>query len=526
MRDLPCTRLLFALLALSSLFFACQKNNLNDAELAEHTAEYAFPLMSTQLNLRDLMFEILNDTLGGDTIVVNPDNTMTLYYSGDVAEKPATDIFEFFKFPDAPIPVADTLYDFPLTVPDSVFIRRADVAAGKMNVVIKNGFTEPITGAFYIPQMSKNGVVFKYPFAIAAGALSISPQFDLAGYLLLSDNNKLQFRYEAYLPDGTRVQIPESSPGVPGVGVLLSGFTLSYVEGYWGNSEYDLTRDTIDIDINNTSLKGNVQVKDPKVTMTVSNSWGFPTRGVVKYLSFLGKDGKEYKLESTVFNGDSIDFAYPSLAAGEVGQTKFTHVVLDGTNSNIAEIFNAQPVRLIYEVSGISNAKKDPTIVGFLTDKSTIALHMSVELVLEGSAQDFGAEQILNLNFGDYADIDTSHIEAVEFKLVTENATPIGAALQLYFQDSSGVSLDSLFIGAPRAIMEAAPVGADGIATGQTRTETFVPMDIDRFDRVRQSEKLLLRTFFTTANGGTTPVKLLATQSTAIKLGLKVKTRY
>ncbi|MBL7775957.1 MAG: hypothetical protein JNK89_08130 [Saprospiraceae bacterium] len=522
----PWLRILLPALLLGSLYSACKKTSLDDVDIAEHTAEYAFPLFSTTLNLKDLMFEVLNDSLGGDTIVVNPDNTMTLYYSGDVAEKPATDIFEFFKFPDAPIPVADTLYAFPLKVPDSVYIHRADVLSGVMTLIINNGLPEKVTGTFSIPQMSKNGQVFKVPFSIDAGKLFISPAYDVSGYLLLSDNNTLQFQYEAYLPDGTRVKFPEVSPGTPGVGIFLTNFTLSYVEGYWGFSEYPLTLDTIDIDINQTNLKGNVRVKDPKVTMTVLNSWGFPTRGVIKYLSFIGQDGQEYKLESTLFNGDSVDFAYPSLLAGEVGQTKYTYLVLDSDNSNIVEIFNSQPTQLIYEVAGISNAKKDSSIVGFLTDKSTIALRMSVELVLEGSAQDFGAEQTLDLSFGNYSDLDTSNIESVEFKLVTENETPIGSALQLYFLDSADVALDSLFLGPPQAIMQAAPIDANGNAVGSKRTETFVPMDITRFDRVRQSEKILLKTFFTTAEGGLVPVKLLATQNATVKLGLKVKTRY
>ncbi len=505
-------------------FSACDKS-LNDVELAERTPEYAFPLFSTEIGLRDLMQTVLNDTLGGDTIVVNPDNTMTLYYSGDVAEKPATDIFEFFKFPDAPIPVADTFYRFPFNVPDSVYIHRADVLSGTLNVIVNNLLPYPITGTFSILQMSKNGQPFTYQFTVPSGQFVISPQYDLAGYLLLSDSNALEFRYDARDPDGNRVVLPETAPGIPGMGLLLNGFTLSYVEGYWGYSEYPLTLDTIDIDINQTSLKGNVKVKDPKVTMTVSNSWGFPTRGVVKHLSFIGQDGKDYKLESSVFFGDSIDFAYPSWAAGEVGQTKYTSVTLDEHNSNIAEIFNAQPVKLIYEVAGISNATKDTSIIGFLTDKSTIALRMSVELLLEGSVQDFGSEQILDLNFGDYAELDSSDIESVEFKIVTENTSPIGAKLQMYFQDEAGVALDSLFIGEPQPILQAPPVDANGIAIGSRRTETFVPMDITRFDRVRQSANILMRSYFTTAEGGLVPVKLLATQSAAVRMGLKVKLR-
>lgn len=521
-------RLLFPVLLLASLYPACQKASLNDVDVAEHTAEYAFPLFNTTLSMEELIFKVLNDTLSGDTIVVNPDNTMTLYYSGDVAEKPATDIFEFFNFPPnaPPIPVADTLYKYPLDVPDSVYVSRVDVLNGDMTIIIINSLSEPVTGVFSIPQMSKDGKVFEYPFTVGANSNIFSPVFKLSGYTLLSDSNTLEFKYSAFLPNGTRVKLPEPFPGLPAVGVSLQNFALSYMQGYWGFSEYPLTRDTIDIDINQTNLKGNVRIKDPKVTMVVSNSWGFPTRGVVKYLSFLGQDGQEYKLVSSVFNNDSIDFNYPSYAAGEIGQTKYTNIVLDGTNSNIADIFNAQPTRLIYEVAGISNAEKDPNIIGFLTNESTIALSMNVELVLEGSVQDFGAEQTLDLNFGSYSDIDTSTIEEVEFKVVTENSTPIATALQLYFLDTMGQAVDSLFLGDPQFIMEAAPVDANGNVTGEKRTETFVTMDVDRFDRVRQSEKILLRTFFTTANGGQTYVKLLATQEATVKLGLKIKTRY
>ncbi|MBK6929633.1 MAG: hypothetical protein IPH12_01775 [Saprospirales bacterium] len=453
--------LLFPVLVLASMYPACKKANLDDAAFAEHTAEYAFPLFNTTLSLKDLMFKVLNDSLSGDTIVVNADNTMTLYYSGDVAEKPASDIFAFFNFPPnaPPIPVPDSLYAYPLEVPDSVFVRRTDVLTGDMIVIIFNSLPEPVHGVFSIPQMSKNGVVFEYPFTVGANSNIFSPTFNLGGYTLLSDSNTLQFRYEAYLPGGERIVFPEPFPGFPGVGISLQNFTLSYVEGYWGFSEYPLTLDTIDIDINQTNLKGNVQVKDPKVTMTISNSWGFPTRGVVKYLSFIGKDGEEYKLESSVFNNDSIDFDYPSWVAGEIGQTKYTHVVLDGTNSNIATIFNAQPTQLIYEVAGISNAKRDPSIIGFLTNESTIALRMNVELVLEGSVQDFGAEQTLDLNFGSYGDIDTAHIESVEFKVVTENQTPIATALQLYFLDENAQAVDFPFCRRPAVYHGSRPGG-------------------------------------------------------------------
>ncbi len=518
-------RHLFKIAALTGCLFACQKLSLDDMEVAERTGEYAFPVLSTQIGLQDLVLKVLNDSVSSDTVIIHPDQTMTLFYSGDVAEKPATDIFRFFNFPDLPVPINDTFYRYPFNTPDSVYIRRVEVGGGEMNLIVNNARNEPITGTFYIVQMSKNGQPFALPFSVPAKQTFISPPIDLSGYTLTSDSNRLEFRYEAYLPDGTRIKIDEVLPGIAGIGIRIQGFLASYMEGYWGYSEYPLTRDTIDIDINQTNLKGNVQIKNPKVTMTISNSWGFPTRGVVKYLSFIGKDGKEYALKSNVFFGDSIDFNYPSWAAGEIGQTKETHVVLDSTNSNIAEIFNAQPIRLIYEVAGISNARKDPSIVGFLTDKSTIALRMKVELLLEGSAKDFSAEQTLGVNFGQFADFDTSRIESVEFKVVTENTTPIGSTLQLYFLDDDGRPLDSLFSGPPPFVVQAASVDANGIAVGTKRSETFAPMDVERFSRARQAKSMLLRAAFTTAQDGQVPVKLLANQGIALRLGLKVRTR-
>jgi hypothetical protein len=497
---------------------ACVKTDFDDLELADHESEFAFPLFNTTLNLKDLMLKVLNDTLSGDTITVNPDGTMTLYYTGDVAQKPATDLFA--SFTGGYFPLLDTIGTSPIDTLEGVTIYRADLKKGRIQITALYSGLDTLTCKLRIPQMSKNGVMFTYDFKLLPQTTFYSPPLDVAGFVLQSSSNTLEFIYEAYTPSGERVKIE------PGVLISFETLEFSYLEGYWGFQRYELIRDTIEIDINQTDLKGDVTVKNPKVTMRISNSWGFPTRGVVKYLSFIGQNGEEIPLESTVFVDSAVDFNYPQFALGEVGQTKYTDLYLDETNSNIAEIFNAQPTRLIYEVDGISNAQQDPDIIGFLTDSSIISLKMQVELLLEGTAKNFGAEQTLDLNFGDFGDIDTSNIQEVEFKLVTENGTPISSELQLYFLDDAGVAIDSLFNDGSRFIMQAAPVNGDGVATGVTRTENFIPMSIERFNRIREAKKAYLKTFFTTAEGGTVPVKLLADNQATVKMGMKVTTRF
>jgi hypothetical protein len=513
-----------ALLATTLLWAACRKSDFSNAELADHTAEFAFPLFSTELQLKDLLFNILNDTLSGDTIFVNADNTMTLFYTGDVAQKPATDIFNFLQA--GAFPMADSTLSNPIQAPGGVTVRIADLLSGTMGFILTNTTTDTLRGYFEVPPMSLNGVVFRsQDFTIAPSQTWNSGPLDLTGQRLASDNGILTFKYFAYKSDGTRVLVPN---GFSNVFVVFLNLKFSYVEGYWGYQLYPLTRDTIEIDINQTELKGDVRVKDPKVTMRISNSWGFPTRGIIKYLSFIGQNGEEIPLNSTIFQEDAngnkfVDFDYPAFAANEIGQTKYTDITLDASNSNIADIFNAQPTRLIYEVDGVSNAELDPNLIGFLTDESTISLQLRVELVLEGSVKNFGAEQTLNLDFGEFGSLDSAGIEDVEFKLVTENSTPISTALQIYFRDEAGIYLDSLFDNGPRDILRAAPINAEGIAIGTTRTEEFVPMSADRFDRIRTAKDAFLKTAFTTAEGGQVPVKLLATDKAVVKMGIKVR---
>jgi hypothetical protein len=515
-----------ALLTLSLGLNSCNKNDLEEAKLAEHTAEFAFPLFSTNLLLKDLMFKVLNDTLSGDTLLINADNTMTLYYTGDVAEKPALDIYkEYFQL--IPIPFGkDTSFSNPIQTPAGLTVSKAVFKSGIIIFYLKNVRADTLSGYFEITQMEKNGQVFRYPFSNILPGKILQESYSLGGEKLFSKNDTITFKYVAYNKKGERVIVPgEPNLFQSNVTVINTNLIFSYLEGYWGFSKYDLTRDTIEIDINQTNLEGGVTIKNPQVTMQIANSWGFPTRGSIKYLSFIGRDGKEYPLKSTALDKGYVDFEYPSLAKGEIGQTKYTEVFMDENNSNIAEIFNSQPTRLIYQVNGISNANQDPTITGFITDNSTIKLGVRVELVLEGAAKNFGAEQTLDLDFGSYADLDSADIQEVEFKLVSENTTPITSDVQIYFRDENQRIVDSLFTGGAKPIMEAAPVNAAGISTGVKRTENFIPMSKARFDNIRKTKTAELKTSFTTANGGTQFVKLLANNSVTVKMGMKVKVK-
>jgi hypothetical protein len=521
-RTLP----LAVLIALS--WQGCKKSDLENTQLADHSAEFAFPLFNTSLEVNDLVSNILEENAEGDTLIINPDNTITLSYSGDVTEKKATDIFDFLSAPG--LPVDSSYVQLSLMGVDGVSLRKADLSGGTMSVIMANTLSEKIVGTFYFPSMvNAAGVPYSVPFSINPGGTFFSFPTNLDGWSLNADVNIITLRYDAYLPDGTQVLRIPPNGSTPSAGVLFQNLTFHYMEGYWGKLDFPLSTDTIEIDINQTNLNGNVKVKNPKVTITVFNSYGFPTRGIIKYLRFRSKTGELIELESPLIQTGTetgIDFDYPSYAENEIGQTKTTTFYFDETNSNIAEVFNSQPVEMIYEVAGLANANADPGLIGFLTDSSTVRMNLKVELLLEGQLKNFSADQEINLDFGDFA--SETLFDSAEFKLVTENRMPLASHLQVYFRDANNVTLDSLFLDGAQDVIRSAPVNANtGLTTGETRTETYIPFSAARFENLRQNaKKAYLQTAFSTAEDGTVPVKILTTQGCTVKMGARVKRKF
>lgn len=512
-----------ALLAAAWLFASCKKEFALDG-IAPHESEVAFPVFSTRLGVAELLPKLLSDTLAGDTLLFMPDGSVAIFYASKIAEKRILDVFKFADTTFA-VPLFDTvtIYDDKIA-PDSLSIRRAHIKSGRTKFVVAKGASEPTTGRLRVLEMSKNGVPFTLDFAVPANGNFISPEIDLAGYDLNSPDDRLTYVYEAYTPSGQRVKFPDIIPGLPSVAVHSIRINYSYLEGYWGYEEYPLDKARIELDINKLDLQGEVILADPRLTFTVENSFGFPTSGRIKSLRFEGRDGIFRDLTSTNIGPDgAVEYNYPTLA--QVGQFVPTTFRFDRTNSNIAAIFNSQPVAVEYEIVGVSNIKKDNSIIGFMTDSSAVQFEVQVELPLEGAVKDFPATSLADLDLSRLDDLDKSKFGDIELKLVAENGLPLGATAQIEFLNQNDVPFDSLFADGPSPLMAAAPVDAQGIATAPSRTETFIPMSIARLEGLKKARRARVRTFFTSSQGGTVPVKVLSSMAATVKMGMKIKVK-
>lgn len=499
---------LFILLAAILGFAGCKQiDELEGIDRIDYNAQYAIPLVNTKVSIQDILEDFEEDA----SLIIDPDGQIRFHYRGDVLSQTSDDIFAAINAAlGFPIELTEHRMPLPIQLPNDMDIDRMDLKKGRLTYGFRNPNEEPISVTLRFPEVTKNGNVLSFQFNMPAWsgsgefplASNIIAPASLEGYRIVPVNDSIYIEYEALLSNGENVEIPAV--------LVLEDIEIGYAEGYLGNELHEGGRDTIEIDFFENYLQGNIYFADPRISFNIENSFGIPTRSVVHTFEVITVNDDILQLESPhIDNG--IDFPYPTIE--EVGETKYKTFDFTKDNSNIDVVLGSGPIAIDYDVDALTNPDSLTSIRGFITDSSYYKVQVEVDLPLYGQAIDFIARDTFELNFSDYTDVTSA-----EFKLVTENALPMGVDIQGYFMDENGTVLDSLLDSQQRAIA-AAPVDSEGYASTSVEQITFAPFPAERFEKIRNSVRLLIVAGFSTYNDGEVSVRILATQEVTVKLG-------
>ncbi len=496
--------LLFLGIALVFVISCNQISEFEGIEVGNYNGELAAPLFQSTISLQELLEEIDENT----SLLLEPDGKMRLNYRGDVATIVAEDVFEIP--PIAGTIIDDTLSKIPFEFDGDIEITYMYFNDGQMVFSFESFHVYDLDVNIKMPQLTKNGEIFQknisvdYEGSVPVSKLSI---FSLRDYELLPSEDSITVIYEAIrASNGQRDTLSNFTAGV-----LNLKFT--YAEGFLGNEIYEVDAGTINLDFFDTWTDSDVFFEDPTISLLVENSFGFPVRSLIEELSIVTIDGTEFPLESA-FLEDGIDFDYPAL--NEAGSSKFTRFDFNKENSNIREAVAAGPSSVTYDIKAETNADISSSTIGFMTDTSFFKVQVEVDLPIWGSVENFGAQDTFDIDFQSFDDLSE-----VEFKIVADNEIPLEASLQMYFVDTLGIRIDSLFPG-PTMIVNSAPIDEAGNATGMTTTTTFAPIPEERFTLIKAGTDLMLaQVIFSTIEQGQQSVWLEAAQSLNLRVGLK-----
>ncbi|MEY4903893.1 MAG: hypothetical protein RLZZ292_1708 [Bacteroidota bacterium] len=498
---------LLSLLAIQACRVSDSLTNIDDATFASHDAEYAIPLLQAKTSLQSIL-----ETKASSVLKIDADGSMKLVYSGDVIQRTAVDLFP--KLTQIPFVATDTFQKIGFqNIPGGLDVYKIEFKQGEMNYNILSSIKENVKVMLHIPDLTKNNVEFRdtvdafYIPGLTQGATFLGRIIDITGYKLNLQADTIIVKYDARNAKGERLKLNL-------LGGTLDNLQFSYLEGYMQNQVFNVDRQQIDIGLFDEFVNGSIYFEEPKFTINVRNSFGFPLATKANLVNVISVKHDTLPLESQYIK-DGIFFEYPKL--NEVGQTKKTTFQFNKDNSNIAEILGKGPRIIDYDIDCIGNPNGDVKL-GFATDSTKFVIGVDVELPIYGKAAGFASKKAYAVDFS-----KLTNAKKAEFKIVTDNQMPLQLGTQIYFRDDKQVVLDSLFEAsqAPANILEGATTDQQGNVTKPSHKETIVAIAPEKLNRIRSAKDALIKTYFsTTPNAGS--VRILSTQEVNIRIGVKV----
>ena len=490
----------FLLLSVGLIFlYSC--NELEDIETPEYQAEFAVPIIEeASISFPDLW---QNDD-PNQSLVIESDGRIVYKYKSPKAVVETLDLL-----PTLTVLLLETVPEnsnrVPISssIPIDLIIKEAQIIGGVFLLTFEaEGI--PSTSSkvvFTIPEITKDGV----PFEVETNTLLKSTELvDLTGYIIRPIDNQLTINHTAFDEAGNPIKLSNiTMSSTPQVQVL---------KGFVGRQIQTIPVGTIPIDIyDERFLNGSLTFAEPSISALIENAFGVPVRSRVDVLNAYRSDGPPVPIVYDAI--DAVDIQFPSVH--EIGETKFTELSLNHTNSNIAQVFSSQVTAIEYGLSAIINPENDTSITSFLTDTSFFTVEVLVEVPMIVSSNNFMATEIYDFAFNDIGDIEEG-----EFKLIIENELPLEADLQLYFLNEAGFAIDSLFQEVP-TLLKGAPVNQEGIATTAAETITYIPVTRKQIQRIQTAQQLQVQASFKTSGSLKQPVQLLATQEIRFRMGLR-----
>lgn len=474
----------------------------------EWRPEFAIPIANSSLSLKDVLAN--EDTTSA--IVPNDDNILQLIYEGNVLSNLGSEridlpqINEVETITNIPAPPGtnsitfnDTL-DFASTT--GVEVDSMLLKAGQFVITFTSSGDLPIEVVLTIDGLKNaQGNAFQQTFNLpqsTGGSNTIDAgTFQLDGYTLDmtlngSTFNRLALKYEIKVSNnGSTARVINSLR----LNTSLRGMQFKDFWGYIGTGSFDLKSDTLDIQVLRNAIDDNtlIYLSNPFLEVRIVNTYGVPLNLDFDYLNALyGGAGGSDKITDTL--GQPFEDNIIALNFNLDGSADTTRVVLNN-KSNIDEVISKLVREIAYDSKALPNPPASGTFRNYVSDQSKIDLDVSLVLPLSGAVNNF---QII-----DTLDIELDGVDEVtsgELRTIVSNGFPLGVDLELIFTDANIIPIDTIKVENGNLI-PAAPVDPiTGKVIGKTDSQTDILVTGDRWAKLKDSKKLLLRATMATTN--------------------------
>jgi len=536
------------LIIVSYIVLGCYKKEFSNLKLANAQPEYLYPLLDAQLNLKD----IVDPNKKKLNIIVDSNGYYTFIYYNNFFQQYVTDLLQIGDLSiseseglTAPeitaLPVSGSVTrnfanSFTIASPNGEKLKTLTLQSGSIPFNISSTFKHNIQLTLTFPYITKNAVPLSTVISINYGGtvpVISNNNIDLSGYTIdLSQKNTTTntISYTASMKVTYIAGNPINGAQQISITTGLSGMQYSYADGYIGQYTVTIPLDTVSIGVFNNAYTGNVFFTNPVVQAYIYNSIGAPSDikidslSAISYPSLQSSTTTNTQITGAGIINANIPIGFPTTS--QQGQLIQTLIQLDRTNSNVQTVFNPAPNKIIFQMTGTINPAGNTGTLDFVTDSSKINIAGEVQVPMQGYVKQLVLlDTIRNMTYPSLAIPGNNNVSILKagFNINLQNGFPMNARLQMYFLDSNGKVIDSLFSAGTQLIASGA-IDNTGKVTTPTNTFFKEVFTEQRYNTITtQSSTAVLYAFFNTANNGTTSVSIYPSYQIKANIGIDVQ---
>ncbi|MEM7298259.1 MAG: hypothetical protein AAF391_08340 [Bacteroidota bacterium] len=252
------------------------------------------------------------------------------------------------------------------------------------------------------------------------------------------------------------------------------------VFGDFGMDPVDVQEDSIEIDVFEEFNNGGLFLGSPSITMEFENKFGVELGVDLNGVKSVDSDNSEIALTGDVVNSSQFVDAPNSTI---LGQSVISFLTIDTNNSNIDDLLNSTPDRLVFSVIANPNPAGSDNEINYLFDSSFLEIRSSMEIPLDLRMDGFSKDFDISISGSDLEDADSLIINA---RVVNE--IPFNGTLNLSFRNDDG---NEIYVLNDIAIIESPSIGSDGRTIGAQESISPIRLNEEGIDAFLETTEIV-----------------------------------
>lgn len=376
-----------------------------------------------------------------------------------------------------------------------------EMASGDIDYNLTSGFNDAVRVNLILPTGELNNDTLKYVIPVSAGG-SASGTLSMAGASVdftidpLQPYNKLPFKFIVEIvSSGSLISFNSTDALI--MGYTMSNINFDYVEGYFGEQNFTIDQDSLEIDMGDIfdKITGTITFTDPKIRIPYTNSIGAPA-------------DLEIVLWGETFEGGSQDLNAPVVSIDKLADRDDPPVEssmeFNRDNSSIVELIELRPDILYYSGEVRMNPGATGVRDNFIMSTSEIVANLEVEIPVSLKIQNLSLRDTTDnpLHSADTSDeFGLNDFEYINLYFSAINGFPLEISFEIIPYDTVN-NIEYPSINVPQFI-SAAPVDANGRVNEPVESPVVkIELDKTMLENLQKSEGLIVQAWFNTTGDG------------------------